>query len=101
SSAHTQVAYGFSPHHSRTPTGMTPSERRKSWSWYPTETTRCGSASIVVEPYLCSMVTGKAPTAASVAASVAVASVEVVAVLVAVAVSDSPAGSESSLQALR
>ncbi len=60
SCAHGHVPNGCSPYQSRMPTGMTPSASNASWSLKPTETTRVGSASIVVDPYLCSIVTGNA-----------------------------------------
>src|SRR6478735_8282547 len=44
------------------PTGTMPSAIRVSWSVRPTQTTRSGAFSIVVSPYLCLMVTGKAPS---------------------------------------
>ncbi len=55
-----QVAYGCSPYHSVTPTGMVPSAITGSCSVSPTVTTRSGSASMVVSPRSCSMVTGYA-----------------------------------------
>ena len=42
------------------PTGTTPSDRTASWSDQPRVATRVGSSSIVVSPYACSIVTGKA-----------------------------------------
>ena len=63
--AHGHTADGYSPYHSRIPTGMTPSASKASWSVKPTDTTRCGSAGTTVSPYLCSMVTGNAADAAA------------------------------------
>src|SRR6478609_3743749 len=44
------------------PTGTIPSAIRVSWSVRPMQTTRSGAFSIVVSPYLCLIVTGKAPS---------------------------------------
>ncbi|MFF5986616.1 hypothetical protein [Prauserella flavalba] len=43
----------------------TPSASGPSWSVSPTATTRSGGSSIVVLPYLCSIVTGNAPSGRS------------------------------------
>src|SRR5262245_4842554 len=57
------------------PTGFTPRARIVSWSTKPTDTTRCGSLGIVVEPYLWSIVTGNAAAAVVAAGAAAVAAV--------------------------
>src|SRR3954447_4895915 len=44
------------------PTGTTPRAISVSWSVSPRQTTRAGAFSIVVSPYLCLIVTGKAPS---------------------------------------
>ncbi len=73
SCAHGHMPNGCSPYQSRMPTGITPSrEQDASWSLKPTETTRVGSASIVVDPYLCSIVTGNAASLSAVVTSAAV-----------------------------
>ena len=59
--AHGKIAPGCLPNHSVVATGTTPSASSASCSRRPTTTTRSGCFSIVVEPYLCSIVTGKAP----------------------------------------
>ena len=62
--AHGKIAPGCLPNHSVVATGTTPSASSASCSRRPTTTTRLGCFSIVVEPYLCSIVTGKAPGSA-------------------------------------
>ena len=66
SSAHGQVANGFSPYHSVTAMGTTPSWSRVSCSVRPTTTTRSGSSATTLSPNLCGTVTGKASLADSV-----------------------------------
>src|SRR5690606_11042197 len=89
----------YEPMKSRTPTGTTPNASRKSTSLKPAATTRSGACSIVVSPNSCSMVTGNAPAAGSVAATVPEA--VAVAVLAAVPVEVAVGSSSSPPQAAR
>ena len=59
--AHGKIAPGCLPYHSVVATGTTPSASSASCSRSPTTTIRFGADSIVVEPYLWSIVTGNAP----------------------------------------
>src|SRR6056297_1476581 len=69
SCAQGHTPFGWSPNQSRRPTGTTPRASRKSCSLKPTDTTRCGSSSIVVEPNLCSIVTGNGAASSSMAST--------------------------------
>src|SRR5690606_28735615 len=68
-----QIAPGYPPNHSVVPTGVIPSARSASCSVRPTVTIRSGGASIVVLPYLCAIVTGKASASGAAAGSVGAA----------------------------